>query len=216
MFLTKHRPQCFWQCLKKTRTKHFAHDVYFAMFFKAVENIPENLTNFSNTKLRAAFQCQCTLQYLQSKAMWQCKWRHLMTKFWTNQSIATRWPNLPLMQVAPPGDQYLQTMDEAWEILQKCQPKRQVLPISIYAVLLQGNFCCKFTKFYGLQFTGLKMRWNTKKENMRFTSHSTLYFGFSSLLVFILFFLLWFHQSMRLWILSVCLVFCAPIPLQNI
>ena len=60
----------FLAMFEKTRTKHCAHDAYFAMFFKAVENVLKNLTNFSNTKLRAAFQCQCTLQYMQSEAMW--------------------------------------------------------------------------------------------------------------------------------------------------
>ena len=35
----------------------------------------------------------------------QCKWRHLVTKFSTNTSGATWWPNLEPIQVAPPGDQ---------------------------------------------------------------------------------------------------------------
>ena len=35
----------------------------------------------------------------------QCKWRHLMTKCWTNPSCATWWPNMQLMQVAPSGGQ---------------------------------------------------------------------------------------------------------------
>ena len=37
-----------------------------------------------------------------------CKWRHLMTKSWTNPSCAkcaTWWPNLQLMQVAPSSGQ---------------------------------------------------------------------------------------------------------------
>ena len=32
-----------------------------------------------------------------------CKWRHLVTKVATNESGATWWPNLQLMQMAPPG-----------------------------------------------------------------------------------------------------------------
>ena len=35
----------------------------------------------------------------------QCKWRYLMTKFWTNASCATWWPNMQLIQVAPSGGQ---------------------------------------------------------------------------------------------------------------
>ena len=33
-----------------------------------------------------------------------CKWRHLVTKFWTNASGAIWWPNWELIQVAPSGD----------------------------------------------------------------------------------------------------------------
>ena len=42
-----------------------------------------------------------------SSAIWwltlECKWRQLMTKFWTN---AIWWPNLQLMQVVPSGGQF--------------------------------------------------------------------------------------------------------------
>ena len=39
----------------------------------------------------------------QSMAMWQCKWRHRMTKLVTNASSTTWWPKLEPMQEAPPG-----------------------------------------------------------------------------------------------------------------
>ena len=51
----------------------------------------------------------------------QCKWRHLMTKCWTNASCATWWPNLQLMQVAPPVEQicnhckYLHVVANIWK-----------------------------------------------------------------------------------------------------
>ena len=35
----------------------------------------------------------------------QCKWCHLMTKFWTNPNCAICWPNLQLLQVVPSGGQ---------------------------------------------------------------------------------------------------------------
>ena len=40
------------------------------------------------------------------------------------------------------------------------QPKQQVWPISMYAVLSQGNFM----HFSGIQFTGQKMRWRPKND----------------------------------------------------
>ena len=48
------------------------------------------------------------------------------------------------------------------------QQKQQVCPISIYAVLWRCNFCCKFTHFSGVEFTGQKMKGRTKMTNMRY------------------------------------------------
>ena len=43
----------------------------------------------------------------------QCKLCHLGTQFATDASGASWWPNLQSVQVAPSGDQNVQTMDEA-------------------------------------------------------------------------------------------------------
>ena len=42
-----------------------------------------------------------------------CKWRHLVDNFATDASGASWWPTLQSVQVAPSGDQNVQTMDEA-------------------------------------------------------------------------------------------------------
>ena len=54
-----------------------------------------------------AIQGNVTMQVMQpSGQVWkQCKWRHLMTKFWTNPSCAVWWPNMQLIQVVPSGGQ---------------------------------------------------------------------------------------------------------------
>ena len=39
--------------------------------------------------------------------------------------------------------------------------KKQIL---IYAVLSRCNFCRKFTHFFGVPFTGLKIWWRTKND----------------------------------------------------
>ena len=43
----------------------------------------------------------------------QCKLCHLGTQFATDASGASWWPNLQSVQIAPSGDQIVQTMDEA-------------------------------------------------------------------------------------------------------
>ena len=54
-----------------------------------------------------AIQGNVTMQVMQPGGqVWkQCKWRHLMTKFWTNPSCAVWWPNMQLIQVVPSGGQ---------------------------------------------------------------------------------------------------------------
>ena len=44
------------------------------------------------------------------------------------------------------------------------QPKYQVRQPKIYAVLSQGNFCRKFTYFFGVIFSGQKIWWRTKED----------------------------------------------------
>ena len=95
-------------------------------------------------------QCNVAMQVTRPGGqLWkQCKWRHLMTKCWTNASCATWWPNLQLMQVAPPVEQicnhckYLHVVANIWKQwtrlhmakLSSC--KWQVAPSSGLAVAL--------------------------------------------------------------------------------
>ena len=44
------------------------------------------------------------------------------------------------------------------------QPKYQVCQPKIYAVLSRGNFCHKFTHFFGVLFAGQKVWWRTNKD----------------------------------------------------
>ena len=44
------------------------------------------------------------------------------------------------------------------------QAKYQVCQPKIYAVLSRGNFCRKFTHFFGVLFAGQKIWWCTKKD----------------------------------------------------
>ena len=50
-------------------------------------------------------QCEATWSPPNDQIWNQCKWRHLMTKFWTNASGVTWLPNFQLMQVAPTSGQ---------------------------------------------------------------------------------------------------------------
>ena len=47
-----------------------------------------------------------TMPIGQSKAMWQCKWCHLVAKFGTNANCAIWLPNSDLMPVAPSGSEF--------------------------------------------------------------------------------------------------------------
>ena len=64
------------------------------------------LTDNANRAIQAnALQCGNAVNQYAGQLCEQCKWCHLMTKFWTNASCAICWPNFLLMQVAPSGGQ---------------------------------------------------------------------------------------------------------------
>ena len=67
----------------------------------------EDTKSIPTDNVNRAIQGNVTMQVIQpSGQVWkQCKWRHLMTKFWTNPSCAVWWPNMQLIQVVPSGGQ---------------------------------------------------------------------------------------------------------------
>jgi len=67
----------------------------------------EDTKSILTDKANRAIQGNVTMQVMQSSGqVWkQCKWRHLMTKFWTNPSCAVWWPNMQLIHVVPSGGQ---------------------------------------------------------------------------------------------------------------
>ena len=68
-----------------------------------MEDTNSKLTDNANRAIQGNVAAQVTRPGGQ---LWkQCKWRHLITKFWTNPSCATWWPNMQLMQVVPSGRQ---------------------------------------------------------------------------------------------------------------
>ena len=64
-------------------------------------------------------------------------------------------------KVRQPKYQVRQTKRQVRNFNQKSTPKKQML---IYAVLSRCNFCRKFTHFFGVPFTGLKIWWRTKND----------------------------------------------------
>ena len=51
--------------------------------------------------------------WCQSQAIWQCKQRHQVDKFFTNGSGTSWWQNLESLQVAPPGSQIFYSSDNS-------------------------------------------------------------------------------------------------------
>ena len=70
--------------------------------------LTDDVNSTFNIIYKAMWQCKWH-NFVANFGTNQCKWRHLMTKFWidlvTQPGWKTWWPNLELMQVAPPHGQ---------------------------------------------------------------------------------------------------------------
>ena len=94
-----------------------------------------------------------TTQYQVMMSMWQCKWRHRMTKLVTNASSATWWPKLEPMLIALHVGQKSQDYFKLLSVRKLIQVEMlypgSVVPLAIF-LLLPGEWKNRKWKSFSL------------------------------------------------------------------